>query len=872
MIDNSARTMPSYSPNGGIGFENNLPQQTVDWNVKMGTDDEVTEWQQKCMGYFAGAFMSGSIRRNQKRINYKLVNGEFDFTDYKQVLRAVYDADSEYGEIPVEMKHYPICTLPLKELWGTEPMRPFNWRAKDQSEGATNEYLRAKTDMLQQYMMSKISQEFQLKGIDISTPEGQQMIPKDIEAFFKRKFNTANEIVANKILKKLVTELNMKEKFQLGFKHATICAEEWYWVGTENENVVCEVVNPMNLVFDKSYDLKYLDEAEWVVRGEYMACSQIIDKFKQSLSIEDAEDIEFMSWNNGTSSKRPNSHVTGIESIFTGNSLANDMFTNYYPVDARTNEPLAPGELSFDFQGANNDTGTSFVNKSRHLLVIHAEWMSKRKVCKVQYVDEEGMPQSMLLDGEFKLDKKMKGEGWEVKYFYINEAWAGDQIGRNLILNVRPKSNQHTSLSSLGKARLGYTGTIYNNLNATPTSILDTMKLHQMMYNVLYRKWEEAVNSDLGQVFTVNLNQIPNKQDWNLDKWLWTLRELKIAVLDTTIDKSNTSFTGVNLSQLNSMSQLAEQLVYLRNECWLMAGFSPQRLSISNPSETATQSNTALSQSYAQTAYDFRIHDDVKTRVLNLLVNEAKVIYKKNKTLTYFLDDLSRDIIEITEDFSLAELQVYVTDSAQDQKILEALRSPQMIQAAMQNGAGLIDISTMLSTDSIAELNEKLQQIKDADEEFKNKQYQIEQEKIKQASEDAQAARDWLANENQLDREKDIYVAEIKAIGNDSMSTDVPDTAIIAETASLALEQSRLNYDIVNKSKELNIKDKDINTKRQLEHRKLDIEEKRLNVQNKQFNREQTQQDKKNKQDKKIAEQKLVVERIKARKKLSGSK
>lgn len=867
MLDNSSRTIPSYNPNGGFGFENNLPQQTVSWKEKMGDGEEPTDWQKKCMGFFAGTFMSGSMRRSQKKVNYDLVNGIFDFKDYKTTLRAVY-SEEEYGEIPVEMKHYPICTLPLKELWGTEPMRPFNWRAKDQSEGATNEYIRAKSDMLQQYMMSKISEEFKRKGIDISTPEGQAMIPKDIEGYFKRKYNTANEIAANKILRKLITELNMKEKFQLGWKDATICAEEWYWVGTLNNDIVCEVVNPMNLVFDKSYDLKYLDEAEFVVRGEYLAPSNIIDRYKQDLSPEDAEDIEHMAWHNGVSSRRPGARVTGIESIFTGNSLANDVFSNYYPVDAQSGYPLDPNFATFGGnQGYTDyDNMSGFTNKSRHLLVLTPEWMSKRKVAKVQYIDDEGMPQTMLLDGEFQLDKKMKAAGWEVKYFWINEAWQGVQIGRDIIINVKPKENQHTSFSSLGKARLGYTGTIYNNRNSLPVSILDTMKQHQMMYNVLYRKWEEAINSDMGQIFVANLNQIPSKGDWTLDKWLWMLRELKIAVIDTTNDKTNTSFQGINLSQLNYMTQLVEQLTYLRNECWLMAGFSPQRLAVSNPTETATASNAALNQSYAQTAYDYRIHDDVKTRVLNLLVNEAKVVYKKNKTLTYFLDDMSRDVIEITEDFAWSELCVFITDSAQDQKILEALRSPQMIQAALQNGAGLVDVSTMLSTDSIAELNEKLQKIKDADEAQKQQAYQIEQEKIKQIASEGQANRDFTASEAQLDRENEILVAQIKAVGNDSMSTDTPDTAVIDNTAELALEASRLNYDVVAKQRELNTKDKDINTKRELEHRKLDIEEKRMKLENKQFTIEQNQQNAKNKVDKKLAEEKLRIEKIKARK------
>ena len=869
-FDNSARASLSYQRNGGTNFQYSLPSQTVSWREKMGDGKEVTEWQQQCMGYFAGAFLSGSSRRNQKRINYKLINGEFDFKDYKNSLRPIY-AEEDYGEIPVEMKHYPICTLPLKELWGTEPTRPFNWRAKDQSEGATNEYIRAKTEMLQQYVQGKVAEEFKRKGVDISTEEGQKMIPKDIEAYFKRKFNTATEIAANKILRKLILELDLKEKFQLAWKDATVVAEEWYWVGTENNKVVCKVVNPMNLIFDKSYDIKYLDEAEWVVWGEYMSPSQIIDSWKQDLTEDEVEDIQFMSMNNGNSKRNTGRETTGINSIYTGNSLANDMFMDYMPVDASNGQPLDPTQFAYEFSRY-GDGYNNYVSKTRHLLVIRSEWMSKRKVVEVSYIDEEGMPQTMILDGEFKLDKKQKADGWEAKYFFLNEAWEGVQIGKNMIKNVRPKANQHTNLNSLGKARLGFTGTIYNNRNANPVSILDTMKQHQMLYNVLMRKFEESINSDLGNIFTVNLNQIPNKGDWNIDKWLWYLREQKMAFIDTTIDKNNTGFTGVDLSQLNYMEKLVEMMTFLRNECWLMAGFTPNRLGLSNPSETATASNAALSQSYAQTAYDYRIHDDVKTRVLNLLLNEAKSVYKKEQTLTYFLDDMSRDLIEVTEEFAWSDLNVFVTDSSNDQKILEALRSPQMTQAAMQNGAGLIDVATILSTDSIAELKEKLQGVQDAAEAYKQAQLKNEQDAIAQKAKQAQDLLDHNSQENQLDRENAIQVAEIKSLGTDSLSTDTSEAEIIDNSAELALEASRLNYETLAKHKELASKDSERRDKREIEHRRLDIEEKRLKVEDKQFNREQTQQDKKNKQDRKLAEQKLVVEKIKARKKPSGSK
>ena len=117
----------------------------------------------------------------------------------------------------------------------------------------------------------------------------------------------------------------------------------------------------------------------------------------------------------------------------------------------------------------------------------------------------------------------------------------------------------------------------------------------------------------------------------------------------------------------------------------------------------------------------------------------------------------------------------------------------------------------------------------------------------------------------ELNRENAIYLAELKAIGNDAMGTDTLDTSVIMNSANLALDQSRHNYEVLNKQRDLSIKEKDLNQKRELETKKLALEEKKLKMQDKQFTREQNQQDKQNKIDKQLAEKKLSIEKIKAR-------
>lgn len=861
------RLTPSYN-SLGLSKYFTLPSQTVSWSKK-----QTDKWQEECMGFFVSAFLSGSYRRQEKRINYKLINGEFDFASYKDSIRPVY-ANGEYGDVPNELVHYPICNLPLKELWGTETNRPFNFRVKDQSEGATNEFLRAKTDALSQSCFARIAEEFKAtKGIDIQSEEGQSQTPQQIQDYFSRKYNTTTEIAGNKILQKVIKELQLKEKFQIGWKDATVVAEEFYWVGTLNNKLYCEVINPLNIVFDKSQDIRYLDEGEWVAHGEYMAPSQIVDRFRDSLTEENVVDI--MAYASGEEKSGGATDATGIYSITTGNSLSNDIQLDYnMNTGIDRDSVLDPNEAVYEFSqyGSYNQ----YINKMRHILVVHGEWMGKRKLATLNFIDEQGMPQKTIIDGDIPLDQDMIDAGWTVEPFWINETYEGTQIGRNLVIDVRPKRNQHYSKTKLGSARLGYTGTIYNNRNAKPTSILDEMKEHNMLYNIVMRKLKEDFNSELGELLLMDPTQIPSKDGWDVEKWLWYIKETKIVFADPTKAKYNTGISTINASLGNSIQQKINMLEFLRNECWLMAGFSPQRLAAVNTNETATATNMALQKSYSQTEDYFRTHNNVKCRVLSLLLEEAKVAYASGLTDMLFLDDLSRDFISIDgEALSWSDLSVYITDSAQDEKVLEQIRS--LGQAALQNGASLLDVADMMSTDSVAELKEKLQKIKEAGE----RMYQQKMEMEQKAMEDQKALEmekmDREDINKQLDRENKLAVEELSIVGSiqlgtgniDANENGVPDPV---EMAALAMDQSQVSFDMAHKLKEHNFKASEANKKLKLEEKKLNLSEKQMRQDKELTDKETKQQNRMHKDNIEIAKKKLVVDRIKANKPSSSKK
>ena len=133
--------------------------------------------------------------------------------------------------------------------------------------------------------------------------------------------------------------------------------------------------------------------------------------------------------------------------------------------------------------------------------------------------------------------------------------------------------------------------------------------------------------------------------------------------------------------------------------------------------------------------------------------------------------------------------------------------------------------------------------------------------------------------ENQLDRENEIYLAEMKAISLD----DGGGTANIESAANRALKQSEINLKYLNeqnkvalddrnkinerliKEKELSLKNKEIESKKEIEAAKLE----QIKVQNK---NQELLADKKAKLDKEMMDKKMKIEEMKAKAAIAKSK
>jgi len=889
------------NPSSTYNLNNNnceYPTQTVSWKTK-----QTKAWQKANMDFFTRVWNEESNRRRQKIINYRLINGEFDFNSYNDLSQ--FGIQNGIGELQKELVHYPICTIPLQSLWGEEVQRPFNFRAKNEDNGNTNEYLRTKTELLHQFVQNEIQVEIQnkliQKGINPNSEEGQQqmqiMTPPEIEKYMQRSFSTEDEATANAILKKYIKKLNIKEIFNKGWVDATVVAEEIYWIGTINGETVVECVNPVNFVCDKSYDVAYIDEGEFAIRGELMSHSNIIDRYREYLTEDEIKAID----RNDVFDANPALNSQTMLQDYGGFSYLpyNQQSESYkYPLVGSGIPGVFDPVTEYITSGFSNGYQGVLNNRFRkHILVLHAEWMSKRKICILNFITEEGTPDVMYLDGEFELTPEMKEQGWTAEYTWINEAWEGTKIGDKIYCKIQPNSFQHKSSNKLYGAKLRYTGIIYNNRNASPTSQVDQMKPYNELYNIVMDKVRATLNKDKGDIMVFDISQVPTQEGWDFEKFMYFVEEKGLLPLNTHQEGASKQFnttTILNSSILNYISKNIELLRYLKEQCTEVIGFTPQRLGNVQATETATATNAALEKSYTQTEHYFRLHNNLKGRVLTNLLEQVKFNLTEGHEDTYFLNDLSIAFLKVSAGFKFSDTCVYVGDSAKDAQILDIAK--QMIQPVLQNGGSMAGAFTLASEESIAIIKEKLEQIDKAKAEMEARNQKLEQEKIASAERMHSDELDRIDTNAQLDRESNERIAEMKVLSTAAIGakdTDIDDNGVpdVYEMAKIGMEQSKQRFeqakherelkakDIqrkqedIHKSKELRLKEKELRLKSSIEDKKIqaiktqNISQEKINKEHVKLEKEKLNNEKiKMKNDKEIQILKLKEARAKAAK------
>jgi hypothetical protein len=765
-----------------------------------------------------------------------------DFYQEPQV-RSFTDMLTADLQLPAYVKHYSIITTPINELVGEITKRPDGFRIKAFDEDSQSEELEFKTEILQNYVITQAKQKIQenlaLQGQEIDEEQLQQMTLEEVKDELD-SYTSAAEKWANHILTATKAEFNVKEKSEDAFRDMLISAREYYHIYEDNSKVGynIEVANPKNTWFLTTPDRKYISDPTGRAQGAYAAGTvQVMELSEIIESVPDLtkEEIDHLRSSlqdygliNVRESNLGNPNVTpGIDSV---------TYDTYDPLVLQT-RMIIESEMKENNDGLKDFLGlTSNVSSFGYkYVVVRCYWLSKKKIGKLIYLDELGNEQSTLVDENYKSGTIPTEQSLE--WGWINQWYQGIKVGPD-IYHIKPfKLLNYCPIIGIN----------YEVKNTEAKSLVDLMKPFQVLYNVCMNQLYKLLEKEVGKVYLTSIRHVPVPKDGDaqdaLDIWEMEARNRGVVFIDDSPEnlKSPSSFNqfrDIDLTRTQEIQSRYQLAMQLKNECWELIGMTRQRLGSVTASESATGTQAAIQQSYAQTEPLFVAHEYVLGQLYQAIIDASLYVESKKpqSTISYITSDGESAFVQVNgTDLKFRDLKVFATNRPEDKKSFEEIRS--LSQAVIQNGGSLHDIIELYSTDSLRQMKKVFKQLKDRQNQLQDQQMQQQQQQMEQQAQIAQAQLEQtqlaneqkIANDNyqkELDRINKKEIAIIQATGfgkvesEDTNANAVPD---VLEVSRFASEEAAATRDYQLKMSDIQNKNKLAAEKLQLEREKLQL-------------------------------------------------
>lgn len=831
--------------------------------------------------------------------NYSLANGIIDRSDYiveeDNEVADLIDMLTDDDASALELKFYPIIPNVIKLLVGefTKRRDKVLYRAVD--DKSYNELIEEKRKVIEEILMaygtSKMQQTVEQMGLDLETEEGAQqaeaMMSEDvirklpeIESFFKKDYRSIPEQWATHQHNVDTERFYIKELEETAFGDMLKTDSEFWHFKMNEDDYDIEVWNPILTFYEKAPETKYISDGTSVGRFDIMTIADVIDKYGYKMTKEQIESLESsfpaegMQYilpgigNDGSYYDGSKSHTWNTE----GPSLGMRQYMTF-------DDMFRSGDIVDDIFSQDENYASMGLNTK--VRVTTAYWKTQRLVGHLTKIDEVGFVSQMIIDENYKIttepiydttlfsNKSRKNliYGEHIDWIWINETWGGVKIGKNtstqsfaddsesfepIYIDVGKLKYQFKGSNSLYGCKLPVEGAIFSERNTKSTSLVDSMKPYQIGFNLINNQISDMLIDELGTVILLDQNFLPQQsmdEDWgrnNLGKAYVAMKNFQILPLDSTLANTENSVAMqhaqvLNLEQTNRLLGRVQLANFFKQQCFESIGITPQRLGGILSQETATGVEQAINMSYSQTEMYFVNHSEhLMPRVHQMRTDLAQHYHSTNPSVRLQYMTSMEERINFTIDgttLPLRELNVYITTKINQKMLLE-----QMKQLALTNnttGATIYDLGNILKSDSISEVDTVLRGIEEKANEAIRQQQQHEEELARMEQEakekEFMIKAELEAQENALDRENRIAVAEIRAAGYGSMvdldkneQNDFIDNMEYLdkrerENAKIELQRGRDERQTLIENKKLLMKEKELNTREKIANKQLEI-------------------------------------------------
>lgn len=772
---------------------NNFPSQ------KKRAKQKGTAWRQDHFSWAkAVAFTESSPTRStvaRKDRNIKSYLGHVDIKEYAMLLNP---NGLKKFRTPKQIQHHPIAVPYMNVLIGEEFDRYYNWRCV-----LTNPDSIAQIDNDKKKMMAdKVKQVVTDQSL---SPEEAMEELKKYDKYLNYKYQDIREKRSNLLLKHYTKELDLRLKFNEGFKDVLLHNEEGYIGEVFNGRPSIEKLDSLKTFVIRSGDSRKYEDADVIITYDYIPPGKAQDLYYKYLTDADTKTLD------SVANKLDIGKGTELDRDEHGINIARrEMMRDYISM---------PGKLGSSISSDHSQITDEFGNIRR----IRLFWKSKKMVKRVKSYDEITGKPVYSYESEHYIARTDMGE--EVEEYWVSQWWEGVELHDEIYPYIRPREIQFNKFDDPGYNHPGIVGQMYGIDSYQGSSMMDMAMPYQLIYDATFHRLQDAMSKFFGSLVVVDYASLP--AGWDIDKWMFFAKNAGIAVKDSFKEGTKGMATGklaggmpnsgqsINQQLGDYIQQQINILNYVENQLGRIVGVPPQRLGEIQNRETVGGVERAVTQSSFITNERFQIHDNVKKRVLMMLLELCKVAYKGSKTrFQYLTDEYIMASFEIDDDFVNEDYGIIVDNDSNTAKIEQMLE--QVTQQAIQSQMiRYSDLFKFYNTSSLVEKQRILEEgeqhmMERADEQNKAQSEQVQAE-MKQRQDEAQLLRDMEEKHFGMKQELEYYKidtdAETKRMAFENKEGSEPESDEEAgyreHREKLQLEYDKLDKELLFKMKGL---------------------------------------------------------------------
>lgn len=661
---------------------------------------------------------------------YKAASGDLDPTYYKHVLNPYNSADENLSRYPAAMRNLDIIIPILNSFLGEKANRPFNHKtvvANPDSPNSTkdaqdNDFMRA----LAQHFVNNLNENGFQTGVATQEVPPYQKI---LEHYSLSDTTDDRAIFGQEALNYIKYDLNLKDKYQEAFYDWLVTGRVYTYKDVYKNDLLYEIVPPLEL-WHGTTRTGFIEDADWVVRRTRFNLSNVIDRYHEVLSPEEISDLEDK-FRNGNS-----------------NGATVTLFTT--------------GSPNID-KAANANSNNSITSTSDLIDIWHIVWKGFEKVGILKYIDELGQEQETEVSEEYKLSPE-NGD-IDIEWQYKGKTYEVHRIGEDLFKYARPILAQREELANSSVTKLPYNGRVGYNERTVVNSTVKQAVPYQALYNTFHFRRELILARNKDKIMLMPIGLIPDdfgNDAEGMSKYLHFIETTGLAFFDETKENALqvlNAIKAIDLSLGQYVIGMTELIRSIKEEMWDAVGMNRQRYGDVNSSDGKGVNDQAIFRSAVITREMNRRFERFQETDLQGLIEYSKLAWINGKKGMYITSDGHRAFLEVNPERHLdTEYGVFVVDGQEEEENLQKGKEYAFAWAQKSTlPAGIV--IDVLNTKNMSALSDKVKRAEKLQREYEDSIRQSEQQ-------NAQILQDKVNQDNDLERQKDITVAEIQAGGN----------------------------------------------------------------------------------------------------------